>query len=113
MGQPLDADNIDTSRLAARLWGLRDTIGLERLCERLGVRHRRPHHALADAEATASCFIELLRLGRESAGWTTLGSLLADGQPPPRFEPPPGAPAGGSRNRRRRRPGSAEAPRPR
>lgn len=83
VGASLDADNIDTTRLAAKLWGLRDTIGLERLCERLGVTHRRPHHALADAEATAACFIGLLRTGREEFGWKTLGDLLADGQPPP------------------------------
>ena len=44
--------------------------------------HRRPHHALADAEATAACFVALLRLGRERFGWNTLGDLLADGQPP-------------------------------
>lgn len=83
VGAALDADNLDTTRLAAKVWGLRDTIGLERLCERLGVTHRRPHHALADAEATAACFLGLLRLGRERFGWNTLGDLLADGQPPP------------------------------
>lgn len=83
VGGALDADNLDTTRLAAKVWGLRDTIGLERLCERLGVTHRRPHHALADAEATAACFLGLLRLGREQFGWRTLGDLLADGQPPP------------------------------
>ena len=83
VGAALDADNIDTTRLAAKVWGLRDTIGLERLCERLGVTHRRPHHALADAEATAACFVGLLRIGREEFGWKTLGDLLADGQPPP------------------------------
>lgn len=82
VGAALDADNIDTTRLAARLWGLRDTIGLERLCERLGVTHRRPHHALADAEATAACFVALLRLGRDRFSWNTLADLLADGQPP-------------------------------
>jgi DNA polymerase III epsilon subunit-like protein len=82
VGAELDADNVDTTRLAARLWGLRDTIGLERLCERLGVTHRRPHHALADAEATAACFVALLRLGRDRFGWNTLADLLADGQPP-------------------------------
>lgn len=83
VGASLDADNIDTTRLAAKVWGLRDTIGLERLCERLGVTHRRPHHALADAEATAACFLGLVRLGREQFGWKTLGDLLANGQPPP------------------------------
>lgn len=83
VGAALDADNVDTTRLAAKVWGLRDTIGLERLCERLGVTHRRPHHALADAEATAATFIGLLRIGREQFGWATLGDLLADGQPPP------------------------------
>lgn len=83
IGAALDADNLDTTRLAAKVWGLRDTIGLERLCERLGVTHRRPHHALADAEATAACFLGLVRVGREEFGWRTLGDLLADGQPPP------------------------------
>ena len=83
VGAALEADNVDTTRLAAKVWGLRDTIGLERLCERLGVTHRRPHHALADAEATAACFLGLLRIGREQFGWVTLGDLLADGQPPP------------------------------
>ena len=83
IGAALDADNVDTTRLAAKLWGLRDTIGLERLCQQLGITHRRPHHALADAEATAACFLGLLRLGRERFGWTTLAALLADGQPPP------------------------------
>jgi DNA polymerase III epsilon subunit-like protein len=79
----LDADNLDTSRMAAALWDLRDTIGLERMCNELGVHHRRPHHALADAEATAASFVELVRLGRERFGWQTLGDLLAVAQPPP------------------------------
>lgn len=83
-GEDFDADNIDTSRLAGKLWDLRDTIGLERLCAELGVTHRQPHHALADAEATAACFLELVVRGRERFGWTTLGDLLADGQPPVR-----------------------------
>jgi DNA polymerase III epsilon subunit-like protein len=100
MGRPLDADNIDTSRLAGKLWGLRDTIGLERLCAELGVSHRRPHHALADAEATAACFIALLQRGREQFGWNTLGDLLRDGQPPPPRFPTPRMP-----DRRRRAPG--------
>jgi DNA polymerase III epsilon subunit-like protein len=73
LGEDLDADNLDTSRLAGRLWELKDTIGLERLCRELGVEHRRPHHALADAEATMGCFIELIKRGREQFGW----------QPPP------------------------------
>jgi hypothetical protein len=76
---------------------LRDTIGLERLCAELGVTHRRPHHALADAEATAACFIALLQRGREEFGWNTLGDLLRDGQPPPPRFPTPGMP-----DRRRR-----------
>lgn len=92
IGRPLDADNIDTSRLAGKLWGLRDTIGLERLCAELGVTHRRPHHALADAEATAACFLALLDRGREEFGWNTLGDLLRDGQPPPPRFPVPGPP---------------------
>ncbi|MDQ6847670.1 MAG: hypothetical protein M3019_08845, partial [Candidatus Dormibacteraeota bacterium] len=83
METALDADNLDTSRMAGAIWDLRDTIGLERMCGELGVHHRRPHHALADAEATAACFIELIRLGRERFGWTTLGDLLAVAQPPP------------------------------
>ena len=83
IGAALDADNVDTTRLAAKLWDLRDTIGLERLCQNLGITHRRPHHALADAEATAACFLGLLELGRERFGWNTLAELLADGQPPP------------------------------
>lgn len=82
VGAALDADNVDTTRLAAKLWGLKDTIGLERLCERLGVTHRKPHHALADAEATAACFLGLIAAGREQFGWRTLGDLLVDGQPP-------------------------------
>jgi len=83
LGESLDADNIDTSRLAAKLFELRDTIGLEKLCVELQVPHRRPHHALADAEATMGCFLELLRRGGEMFGWRTLGDLLEDGQPPP------------------------------
>jgi DNA polymerase III epsilon subunit-like protein len=83
LGESLDADNLDTSRLAAKLFDLRDTIGLERLCVELSVPHRRPHHALADAEATWGCFLELVQRGREPFGWRTLGDLLADGQPPP------------------------------
>ena len=83
METTIDADNIDTSRMAGIIWNLRDTIGLERMCNELGVHHRRPHHALADAEATASCFIELYRLGHEQFGWRTLGDLLAAAQPPP------------------------------
>jgi len=107
MGRPLDADNVDTSRLAGKLWGLRDTIGLERLCAELGVSHRRPHHALADAEATAACFIALLQRGREQFGWNTLGDLLRDGQPPPPRFPTPGMP-----DRRRRGQGTRGAPPP-
>jgi DNA polymerase III epsilon subunit-like protein len=83
METALDADNLDTSRMAGAIWGLRDTIGLERMCSELGVHHRRPHHALADAEATAACFVELIRLGSEKFSWTTLGDLLAVAQPPP------------------------------
>jgi DNA polymerase III epsilon subunit-like protein len=83
METAIDADNVDTSRMAGVIWNLRDTIGLERMCNELGVHHRRPHHALADAEATAACFIELYRLGREKFGWNTLGDLLAVAQPPP------------------------------
>jgi DNA polymerase III epsilon subunit-like protein len=83
LGESLEADNLDTSRLAARLFDLHDTIGLERLCTELSVSHRRPHHALADAEATMGCFLELVRRGREQFAWRTLGDLLADGQPPP------------------------------
>jgi DNA polymerase III epsilon subunit-like protein len=105
IGRPLDADNIDTSRLAGRLWGLRDTIGLERLCAELGVTHRRPHHALADAEATAACFLALLQRGREEFGWNTLGDLLRDGQPPPPRFPTPGMP-----ERRRRTGGDRGTP---
>jgi DNA polymerase III epsilon subunit-like protein len=83
METAIDADNLDTSRMAGAIWGLRDTIGLEKMCAELGVHHRRPHHALADAEATAGCFIELLRLGHERFGWNTLGDLLLVAQPPP------------------------------
>ncbi len=96
-GEDFDADNVDTSRLAGKLWDLRDTIGLERLCAELGVTHRQPHHALADAEATAACFLELVVRGRERFGWRTLGDLLADGRPPVRPPSPPSA-------ERRRRP---------
>ncbi len=81
-GATFEADNIDTTRLAAKLWELRDTIGLEKLCSLLNVQHRKPHHALADAEATAACFLELVRLGKEQFGWQTLGDLLEAGQPP-------------------------------
>jgi DNA polymerase III epsilon subunit-like protein len=102
----LDADNVDTSRLAALLWGLKDTIGLEKLCDELGVKHRRPHHALADAEATAGCLVELIKRGRAEHGWNTLADLLRDGQPPPRAEPQPGE------KRRRRRHRSPRGPRP-
>lgn len=109
MENALDAESLDTSRMAAALWDLRDTIGLERLCNELGVQHRRPHHALADAEATAACFLELLRLGRERFGWRTLGDLLAVAQPPPP-RPPDARRGGRSRSqptspRRRRRGG--------
>lgn len=105
LGSDLDADNLDTSRLAGRLWNLKDTIGLERLCNELGVSHRRPHHALADAEATMGCFIELLKRGREQFGWQTLADLLADGQPPPpRWMSEEGGQPG-DRGRRRRRGG--------
>jgi DNA polymerase III epsilon subunit-like protein len=99
-GEDFDADNVDTSRLAGKLWDLRDTIGLERLCAELGVTHRQPHHALADAEATAACFLELVVRGRERFGWRTLGDLLADGRPPVR----PPAPLNAERRRRPRLP---------
>ena len=114
METAIDADNLDTSRMAGVIWGLRDTIGLERMCKELGVHHRRPHHALADAEATASCFIELLRMGREKFGWRTLGDLLAVAKPPPprindgpRSRPRDGEAAGPATggNRRRHRGG--------
>jgi DNA polymerase III epsilon subunit-like protein len=82
IGTNLDADNLDTTRLAAKLFDLKDTIGLERLCRELGVVHRKPHHALADAEATAACFIELIKRGTERFAWRTLGDLLVVGKPP-------------------------------
>ena len=44
--------------------------------------HRKPHHALADAEATAACFVELVRRGSERFNWRTLGDLLVAGKPP-------------------------------
>jgi DNA polymerase-3 subunit epsilon len=110
METAIDADNIDTSRMAGAVWDLKDTIGLERMCKELGVHHRRPHHALADAEATASCFIELLRLGQERFGWKTLGDLLAVAQPPPprltegpRGRPKTSGPAAAATSRTRRR----------
>jgi DNA polymerase III epsilon subunit-like protein len=118
METAIDADNLDTSRMAGAIWGLRDTIGLERMCSELGVHHRRPHHALADAEATAACFVELVRLGGDKFGWRTLGDLLAVAQPPPprvnevpraRRQPVDGAAAepgaAATRTRRRRRGG--------
>jgi len=91
LGHPLPHPTIDTSRLAKVLFGLRDTIGLERLCERLGVtQHRQAHHALADAEATAGCFVRLVQVGRAELGWATLGDLHAAGHPPgPRLRPAP------------------------
>ena len=82
IGSSLDADNVDTTRLAAKLFDLKDTIGLERLCRELGVVHRKPHHALADAEATAACFVELVRRGSERFNWRTLDDLLVAGKPP-------------------------------
>jgi DNA polymerase III epsilon subunit-like protein len=102
--------NVDTTRLAAKLFDLKDTIGLERLCRELGVVHRRPHHALADAEATAACFLELVRRGSDRFGWSTLGDLLLAGKPPAFAADvgvaPPGTQAKGAdsgpRTRRRR-----------
>jgi DNA polymerase III epsilon subunit-like protein len=126
METAIDADNVDTSRMAGIIWNLRDTIGLERMCKELGVHHRRPHHALADAEATASCFIELYRLGRDKFAWRTLGDLLVAAQPPPpRVDGPrgrgrdtgaPGSASGATRRRhrggRRHRRGGAGSPPP-
>ncbi|HEY6538108.1 MAG TPA: 3'-5' exonuclease, partial [Candidatus Dormibacteraeota bacterium] len=83
LGRPLDNHHLDTSRVAGFLFQLKDTIGLERLCERLGVSHRKPHYALADAEATADCFVRLVRIGQEEFGWERLADLLAVGTPPP------------------------------
>ncbi|HVC23465.1 MAG TPA: 3'-5' exonuclease [Candidatus Dormibacteraeota bacterium] len=83
LGRPLDNHHLDTSRVAGFLFQLKDTIGLERLCERLEVTHRQPHYALADAEATADCFVRLVRLGQEEFGWKTLGDLISVGTPPP------------------------------
>ncbi|MFN2451775.1 MAG: PolC-type DNA polymerase III [Candidatus Dormibacteria bacterium] len=83
LGERFQVINLDTSRMAGRLWDLRDTIGLERLCRELGVTHRGPHHALGDAEATAACFLKLLELGRETHGWGSLRRLVEDAQPPP------------------------------
>src|SRR6202049_97701 len=108
IGSSLDADNVDTTRLAAKLFDLRDTIGLERLCRELGVVHRRPHHALADAEATAACFIELVHRGSERFQWRTLGDLLVVGKPPAfasdtAGDPPGSAPKGADSTPRPRR----------
>ena len=90
LGHPLTNHHLDTSRLAGFLFQLKDTIGLERLCERLEVTHRNPHYALADAEATADCFVRLVRIGQEEFGWRTLGDLVAVGMPPaPRLTPKP------------------------
>lgn len=83
LGERFQVVNLDTSRMAGKLWDLRDTIGLERLCRELEVSHRGPHHALGDAEATAACFLKLLELGRNSHGWATLRRLVEDAQPPP------------------------------
>lgn len=83
LGRPLNNHHLDTSRVAGFLFQLKDTIGLERLCERLGVTHRQPHYALADAEATADCFVRLVRLGQEEFGWQVLRDLIAVGTPPP------------------------------
>ncbi len=86
LGRPLDNHHLDTSRLAGFLFQLRDTIGLERLCQRLGVDHRHPHYALADSEATADCFVRLVRLGQEEFGWRTLADLVEIAMPlPPRL----------------------------
>ncbi len=91
MDRPLPHYHLDTSRMAGFLFQLRDTIGLERLCERLGVTHRQPHFALADAEATADCFCRLVELGQQEHGWRTLGDLVAVGMPPsPRPQVSPG-----------------------
>jgi DNA polymerase III epsilon subunit-like protein len=90
LGKPLTNQHLDTSRIAGFLFQLKDTIGLERLCERLGVTHRSPHFALADAEATADCFVKLVRIGQEEFAWRTLGDLVAVGlPPPPRLTPKP------------------------
>ena len=120
LDRPAPKLHLDTSRMAGFLFGLRDTIGLERLCERLGVSHRQPHFALADAEATADCFIELVKIGSREHGWRTLGDLVAVGMPPePRPVEPPRArqrpdgvavPAGRRRRHRggrRRRPANS------
>ncbi len=54
-------------------------LSLERLGERLGQRAEAPHHALADALATAQAFIALAtHLDREFA--QTVGSLTAAGE---------------------------------
>ena len=90
MDRPPPRHHLDTSRIAGFLFELRDTIGLERLCERLEVTHRRPHFALADAEATADCFVKLVEIGRREHGWRTLGDLVGVGMPPgPRPLPRP------------------------
>jgi DNA polymerase III epsilon subunit-like protein len=108
MDRPLPRHHLDTSRIAGFLFQLRDTIGLERLCERLGVTHRQPHFALADAEATADCFCRLVEMGRKEHGWKTLGDLVAVGMPPaPRPAVSPGhrdgaTPDAGAPPRRRR-----------
>lgn len=102
LGRPLPNHHLDTSRIAGLLFQLKDTIGLERLCEQLGVTHRSPHFALADSEATADCFVRLVRIGQEQLGWRTLGDMLAVGMPPPpRLAPKP---------RPRRAPASAPVP---
>jgi DNA polymerase III epsilon subunit-like protein len=125
MDRPLPHHHLDTSRIAGFLFQLRDTIGLERLCERLAVTHRQPHFALADAEATADCFVELVRIGHEEFGWKTLGDLVTVGMPPgprPVVRPPrreaggatPSQPVAGdtppARSRRRHRAGRGRHP---
>ena len=95
LGESLDADNLDTSRLAAKLFDLRDTIGLERLCAELAVpapppppraRRRRGDHGVLPRAGPARA--RALR--------------LADPRRPARRRPAPATALGGRRERRPR-----------
>lgn len=78
LGRKLEHPVLDTSTLARVVLDLPagQTPGLARVVEELGVSAVPLHTALGDAQATAAVFRELVKRGRESFRWRTVGDLL-------------------------------------
>lgn len=82
---------LDTSVLARALrypgGQSRGTLGLAALCALTGVTNAAPHHARADAEATATALLALLRHAARTGTYLDIDDLLADHQQGTTHEP--------------------------